>query len=148
MLERAAGIDGRGPGRPGAGPAGAGEVPEAPAVGLGLRAGQQRHLLARHVCCRRHSGLRVAPQQPQVCGDRAVHEAGGGGRLLGCPPSIPFPHPSTPIHSALAATTSLEPCGTPGGRVGLTLEQRVQQVLVDVAGTGVMDQEAWTKAKP
>lgn len=97
MLERAVGVDGWGPGRPGAGPAGAGEVPEAPeapAAGLGLGAGQQRHLLARHACCCRHSWFRVAPQPPQV------------------------------------------------------LEQRVQQVLVDVAGAGVMNQEAWTKAKP
>lgn len=85
MLKRAVGVDGRGPGRQAAGSAGAGE---APAAGLGLHAGQQRHLLARHACCRHHSRLRVTLQPPQV------------------------------------------------------LEQRVQQVLVDVAGAGVMDQEA------
>lgn len=104
MLERAAGVDGRGPGRPGAGPAGAGEVPEAPDVGLGLRAGQQRHLLARHVCCRRHSGLRVAPQPPQVCGDRAVHAAGVGG----CG-SRAVPHPSRSPTHPLPSTLPWQP---------------------------------------
>lgn len=112
MLKRAVGIDGRGPGRQAAGPAGA---EEAPAAGLGLHAGQQRHLLARHACCRRHSRLRVALQPPQVCGDRAVHVAGGG--ALQRSPTHPSP---LPIHFALAATTSLEPCGTPRGRVGLS----------------------------
>lgn len=34
------------------------------------------------------------------------------------------------------------------GKLGLTLEQGVQQFLVEAAGAGMMDKEAWIKVNP
>lgn len=115
------------------------EAGEVQALPRALSTGQQRHLLGRYLRSGDHSRLGIALQLPQVYGDRQ------GGRAQDCqapqdswPSTHPFP-PTPLLHSpgphALATLV-------------LTLEQGVQQVLVDMAGAGVMDKEAWTKANP
>lgn len=77
---------------------------------------------------------------------RMVVRGAGGGR-----DSRAVPHPSqSPTHPLCPGSHHLSGTLRNPTRVSwaLTLEQRVQQVLVDVAGAGVMNQEAWTKAKP
>ena len=97
-------VDWWGPGRAGVVPAQAGkaqEAQEAPTAGRVLHLSQQHHLLGGRLCRCHHSGLTVTLQLPQVCGDRAVH--GAGGPQGPSPPSI-HSHPLRPSTHRLSGT--------------------------------------------
>lgn len=75
-------------------------------------------------------------------GLRRDRSSGGEPRRAECPGPRPSTHRSRPLRPS---TSHLSRTPSPA-RWGLTLEQGAQQVLVDVAGAGVVDKEAWTTA--
>lgn len=117
-LEGVAGVDGRRPAGAGTGRAEAGEAQALPTA---LRAGQQRHLLGGHLCRSDHGRLGVAPQLPQVCGERGDQRVQAGWGALGTDtrpgPLAPARPPALPQRHHLSRAHTLASWDSPWNRV-------------------------------